>query len=35
MTKYEDSIKASAAHGAARNQKIVGIRPGSEGLVPC
>ena len=29
------SFKASAANSAARNQELVGIRPGSEGLVQC
>ena len=28
-------FKASAAHGAARNQELMGIRPGSECLVQC
>ena len=28
-------FKSSAAHGAARNQELVGIRPGSEVLVQC
>ena len=28
-------FKSSAAHGAARNQELVGIRPGSVVLVQC
>ena len=34
---YDEILRfnASVAHGAARNQELMGIRPGSEGLVQC
>ena len=37
ISSYNEILrfKSSAAHGAARNQELVGIRPGSEVLVQC